>query len=143
VGRKVGDSLWAVYGSRSYIQRHGAPQRVEDLRQHALVGLDESMAEHRAAAWLRQVAPGARMAASVNSVLGLVSSARAGVGLAPMPTALGDAEPDLVRVLGPIPELTRIWRILTTRQLRRTPRVAAFFDFMVSEVEALRPILRG
>ena len=143
VGRKVGDSLWAVYGSESYIERHGRPLRVEDLQQHALVGLDEAMAGHRATAWLRQVAPGARMAASVNSVLGLVSSAKAGVGLAPMPTALGDAEPDLVRVLGPIPELTRIWRILTTRQLRRTARVAAFFDFMVSEVETLRPILRG
>jgi hypothetical protein len=60
-----------------------------------------------------------------------------------MPTALGDAEQDLVRVLGPIPELTRIWRILTTKQLRRTPRVCAFFDFMVSEVETLRPILTG
>ena len=143
VGRKVGDSLWAVYGSESYIERNGRPLRVEDLQQHALVGLDEAMAGHRATAWLRQVAPGARMAASVNSVLGLVSSAKAGVGLAPMPTALGDAEPDLVRVLGPIPELTRIWRILTTRQLRRTARVAAFFDFMVSEVETLRPILRG
>jgi len=46
-------------------------------------------------------------------------------------------------VLGPIPELARIWRILTTRQLRRTPRVSAFFDFVVSEVDTLRPILTG
>jgi DNA-binding transcriptional LysR family regulator len=143
VGRKIGDSLWAVYGSRIYVQQHGSPQRVEDLHQHALIGLDEAMAGHRAAAWLRQAAPNARRVASADSVLGLVSSARAGVGLAPLPTALGDAEPELVRVLGPIPELSRIWRILTTKQLRRTPRVAAFFDFMVSEVDALRPILTG
>jgi DNA-binding transcriptional LysR family regulator len=72
-----------------------------------------------------------------------VSSVKAGMGLAPMPTALGDAEPDLVRVLGPIPELARIWRILTTKQLRRTPRVSAFFDFMVAEVDTLRAILTG
>jgi DNA-binding transcriptional LysR family regulator len=143
VGRKIGDSLWAVYGSRSYVQHHGSPERVEDLHQHALIGLDEAMAGHRAAAWLRQAAPNARRVASADSVLGLVSSAKAGVGLAPLPTALGDAEPELVRVLGPIPELSRIWRILTTKQLRRTPRVAAFFDFMVSEVDALRPILTG
>jgi DNA-binding transcriptional LysR family regulator len=143
VGRNIGDSLWAVYGSRLYVQQHGSPQRVEDLHQHALIGLDEAMAGHRAAAWLRQAAPNARRVASADSVLGLVSSARAGVGLAPLPTALGDAEPELVRVLGPIPELSRIWRILTTKQLRRTPRVAAFFDFMVSEVDALRPILTG
>lgn len=143
VGRKLGDSLWALYGSRDYLARHGRPAQLQDLPRHALVGLDESMAGHRAAAWLRQVAPEARIAASAGSVLGLVSSARAGVGLAPLPTALGDAEPELVRVLGPIPELTRIWRVLTTRQLRRTPRVSALFDFLVSEVETLRPILTG
>jgi DNA-binding transcriptional LysR family regulator len=143
VGRKVGDSLWAVYGSRTYLAQHSTPLNVEDLAAHSLVGLDEKMAAHRAAVWLRQVAPGARIAATADSVLGLVSSVRAGVGLAALPTALGDAEPDLVRVLGPIPELTRIWRILTTPQLRRTPRVSAFFDFMVSEIDALRPILTG
>jgi DNA-binding transcriptional LysR family regulator len=143
VGRKLGDSLWAVYGSRAYVERHGRPSSVEELSRHAIIGLDESMAGHRAAVWLRQTAPNARIAARADSVLGLVSSAKAGVGLAPMPTALGDAEQDLVRVLGPIPELTRIWRILTTKQLRRTPRVCAFFDFMVSEVETLRPILTG
>ncbi|MEP6791983.1 MAG: LysR family transcriptional regulator [Ramlibacter sp.] len=143
VGRKVADSLWSVYGSRAYVHSHGAPARVEDLAQHALIGFDETMAGHRAAVWLRQVAPDARRAASVNSVLGLVSSARAGVGLAPIPVALGDAEPDLVRVLGPIPELARDWRLLTTRELRNTPRVAALFDFLVGEVDALKPILTG
>jgi DNA-binding transcriptional LysR family regulator len=143
VGRKLADSLWAVYGSRAYIERHGRPSTLEELAQHALIGLDEAMAGHRAAVWLRQIAPNARIAASADSVLGLVSSAKAGFGLAPLPTALGDAEQELVRVLGPIPELSRIWRILTTKQLRRTPRVSAFFEFMVSEVETLRPILTG
>lgn len=143
IGRKIGDSLWAVYGSRGYVERHGRPLAADDLRRHALVGLDEKLAGHRAAIWLQRVAPDTRMAATADSVLGLVSSVKAGIGLAPLPTALGDAEPELVRVLGPIPELTRIWRILTTRQLRRTPRVSAFFDFLVSEVDSLRPILTG
>lgn len=143
VGRKVGDSLWAVYGSHAYLERHGRPAGVEALAQHALVGFDDSLSTHRAAVWLRQVAPGARLAVSADSVLGLVSSAKAGLGLAPLPTALGDAEPELVRVLGPIPELARAWRMLTTRRLRRTPRVCAFFDFMAGELEALKPILRG
>ena len=53
------------------------------------------------------------------------------------------ADPDLVRVLGPITELPRSWRMLTTRQLRRTPRVAAFFAFVASEAQAMRKILTG
>jgi DNA-binding transcriptional LysR family regulator len=143
VGRKIADSLWAVYASATYVQRHGRPGSVDDLDAHAWVAFDESMANHRASAWLRRVAPDARIAASANSVLGAVYSAKAGLGLAALPTAIGDAEPDLVRVLGPVDELTRIWRILAHPDARATPRVAAFFDFIVSQQQSLQPILTG
>lgn len=143
VGRKIADSIWAVYASRKYIERRGQPERVEDLDRHAIVGFDESMAKHRAAKWLREVAPNAEIIARNNSVLGLVYAVKSGIGLAPLPTALGDAESDLVRVLGPIPELARSWRLLTHPDLRRTPRVSAFFDFITEELDALRPILTG
>lgn len=143
VGRKIGDSVWAVYASRGYVERRGRPERVEELAQHDLVGFDESMSRHRAALWLHEVAPNGRIVARNDSVLGLLHSVKAGVGVAPLPTAIADAEPDLLRLLGPIPELARIWRILTTAELRRTPRIAAFFDFVVEEIDALRPILTG
>ena len=143
VGRKLGDSLWAVYASRAYVAQHGQPAGIEDIGSHPLVGFDESMANHRAATWLREVAPQGRIVARNDSVLGLIHSVKAGVGIAPLPTALGDAEPELVRVLGPIPGLARIWRLLALPEVRRTPRVSAFFDFMVDEIEALRPIITG
>ncbi|MCY7370995.1 MAG: hypothetical protein LH479_09035 [Polaromonas sp.] len=143
IGRKIADSLWAVYGGRDYLAQHGAPQAPQDLAQHAWVGFDETMAGHRATLWLRQVAPSAKMVATSGSVLGTVHFARANLGLAALPTALGDAEADLLRVWGPVTELTRSWRLLTTRQLRRTPRVSAFFEFMLRELPTLRPILTG
>jgi DNA-binding transcriptional LysR family regulator len=143
VGRKIGDSLWAVYASRLYVEQHGQPERVEDLGRHLLIGFDESMAQHRAAVWLRSVAPEGRVVARNNSVLGLVNSTKAGLGLAALPTAIGDSEVDLLRVLGPIKELTRIWRVLTTPELRHQARVATFFDYLVEERAALRPIITG
>jgi len=143
VGRKIGDSLWAVYASRKYIERCGQPDRIEALEQHDLVGFDETMTNHRAAQWLRDVAPHGRVVARNNSVLGLLYSVKAGVGIAPLPTAIADAEPELVRVLGPVPELARIWRLLTRADLRHTPRVSAFFDFMIEEIDTLRPIITG
>ena len=143
VGGKIADSLWAVYGGQAYLAEHGRPQAVADLVQHAWGGFDETMARHRATLWLRQVAPGAKMVATSSSVLGTVHFAKANLGLATLPTALGDAEADLVQVLGPVAELTRSWRMLTTRQLRRTPCVSAFFEFIVQELSTLRPILTG
>ena len=143
VGRKIGDSLWAVYASKAYIEQHGRPERVEDLASHALVGFDTSMAKHRLSQWLREVAPNAELASRSSSVLGLIYSVKAGLGVGALPMALGDVEADLVRVFGPVPELTRIWRMLTTPELRRTPRVSAFFEFIVEEIETLRPILTG
>jgi DNA-binding transcriptional LysR family regulator len=76
-------------------------------------------------------------------VLGLVYAVKSGVGVGPLPTAIGDDHQDLVRVIGPIPELARSWRLLTHPDLRRTPRVAAFFDFVIAEREALKAILTG
>ena len=143
VGRKIADSLWAVYASHAYIERHGKPERIEDLSRHLLVGFDESLSNHRATKWLKEVAPDATMSARNNSVLGLVYAVKSGVGLGPLPTALGDAEQDLVCVLGPIPALTRSWRLLTHTDLRRAPRVSAFFDFIIEERESLKSILTG
>jgi DNA-binding transcriptional LysR family regulator len=84
VGRKIGDSMWAVYASRAYIERHGQPAGIEDLASHALVGLDDTMARHRIAQWLRNVAPDAPLAARSSSVLGLIYSVKAGIGIGPL-----------------------------------------------------------
>jgi DNA-binding transcriptional LysR family regulator len=143
VGRKIADSLWSVYASKGYIDRHGRPESIADLAQHATVGFDGPMAANRAAKWLQEVASDTPIAARVTSVLGLVSVAKSGVAVVPMPIALGDAEPELVRLIAPIPELTRSWRILAHPDRRRTPAVAAFFDFIAGEVPALKPILTG
>jgi DNA-binding transcriptional LysR family regulator len=78
-----------------------------------------------------------------DSVLGLLLSVKAGVGIGPLPTALGDSEAELVRVLGPVAELSRDWRLLAMPEIRKTARVSAFFDFMVAEMEALKPVITG
>ncbi|MCB2127059.1 MAG: LysR family transcriptional regulator [Rhodobacteraceae bacterium] len=143
VGRKICDSVWAVYASRSYIQQHGRPHSIEDLSAHALIGFDGIMQNHRVARWLPTAVPEARIVSRSSSMLGVVSSVAAGVGVAPLPTTLGDAEGTLVQVLPPIAELTRCWYLLTPSDLRRTPRVAAFVDCVLEDIPALKAVLTG
>lgn len=143
VGRKIAESLWAIYASPDYLERHGRPATLGDLGRHALVGLESALASHRMLTWLADVAPGAHFAVRNNSVLGLVSAVRSGAGIGPLPTSLGDADGGLVRIFGPIPELTRGWRILAHPDLRHTRRIAAFFDFIVENKAALKAIFTG
>jgi DNA-binding transcriptional LysR family regulator len=63
VGRKVADSIWAVYASRGYIEPYGKPATVNDLPNHQLVGFDETLSMHRTSVWLRNVAPDVKMSA--------------------------------------------------------------------------------
>lgn len=143
VGRKVADSHWAVYVGADYQRRRGAPSTVLDLPAHPLIGLDAGMSGHRLSLWLAEVAPGAIYAARAESVLGLLHAARAGVGVAALPTAIADADPDLVRAFGPVPDLTRAWRLLAHRDTRSLPKVEAFFAFVLSNRRSLAPILTG
>jgi DNA-binding transcriptional LysR family regulator len=143
VGRRIGETPWAVYASRAYIAQRGRPDSIDDLQRHALIGFDESLSKHHAMQWLRTVVPNARFVAQIESILGLLRATRAGIGVAALPVPLGDSEPDLVQVLGPVRALSTPWRVLTTHELRHTPRVAAFFDFIVEQAETLQPLLAG
>lgn len=143
VGRRICDSVWAIYASESYVQAHGRPDSLAALAGHALIGFDGIMARHRAATWLAQAVPGARIVSRGTSILGAVEAVKSGLGVAPLPTTLGDAEPRLVQVLPPVSELTRSWYLLTHPDLRDTPRVAAFVDHVLADIPALREALIG
>jgi DNA-binding transcriptional LysR family regulator len=143
VGRKICDSIWAIYASKSYIQQHGRPDSIADLARHALIGFDGIMGNHRVAKWLPQAVPNARIVNRNNSMLGTLSAVKAGIGVAPLPTTLGDAEEMLVQVLPRVEELTRSWYLLTHPDLRRSPRIAAFVDHVLDDIPALRTALIG
>jgi DNA-binding transcriptional LysR family regulator len=63
-----------------------------------------------------------------NSLIALREVARAGVGLAPLPCFLGDADDRLVRVAPPMTEMASNLWLLTHPDLRRMPRVRAVLD---------------
>jgi len=141
VGRKVADSIWSVYASYDYVARRGLPADEGELSRHALVSLDAAMSKHRLVGWLAAVAPEAVIAARSSSILGLISAVRSGIGVAPLPANLADAEEGLVRAFGPVPALQRTWRLLTRPELRQTAAVAAFYAFAEQRRAELKAIL--
>jgi DNA-binding transcriptional LysR family regulator len=101
------------------------------------------MQNHRVAKWLPAAVPNARIVSRNNSMLGTLSAVKAGGGIAPLPTTLGDAELALVQVLPPVVALTRSRYLLTPAALRKMPRIAAFVDQVLEDIPALRQALVG
>ncbi|QDW41424.1 LysR family transcriptional regulator [Bradyrhizobium sp. KBS0727] len=141
VGRKIADVPWALYCSRAYLARHGRVERAEDIAEHSVIEFDGDIRDHHAAKWLRSVAPTARVVARSDTVSGLLMTVKSGAGLAPLPVPLAMRETDLVSVLGPVPGLYSPIYLLTHPDLRHMPRVRAFFDFIIAEIDNVRPIL--
>ena len=143
IARKIADTPWSIYASRSYIKRHGRPQRQEDLDNHAVIEFGGEIAQIRASGWLRTTASRATVAARGNSMLGVLAAVKSGAGLAPLPMLLGGGEEDLEPLLAPIPEIGSKIYIVMHSDLRRTARVRAFCDFVAAEIGRFRPLLLG
>jgi DNA-binding transcriptional LysR family regulator len=140
VGKKIANVPWAIYASRSYVQRNGRPRSPEDIKSHCIIELTGEISALAAAQWLPSKAPQARISGQASNVPSVLLAVKSGAGLAPLPAPLADLDQDLVRVFGPAPEIAYPIYLLTHRDLRKIPRIAAVFDFCVSR---LRPVLMG
>ena len=141
IGRKIADSPWALYASKSYVARHGTIENADQIDGRSVVILDGALSDHPAAKWLKTVAPNARVAARADSIAALLPSVKSGAGIALMPARVGENEKDLVRILDIRAKMVAPVYLLTHRDLRRTPRIRAFFDFIIENLEEVRSIL--
>jgi DNA-binding transcriptional LysR family regulator len=143
VARKVAEVPWAVFASRAYLDRRGAPKTVDEIGSHDVVQFDGPIAEHPGARWLKKVAPHARIAARCTSTPALVLAVKSGAGISPLPVIAVEGEPEVVRLFDSIPELRLPFYLLIHRDMQRTPRVRAFCDFVAGEMKAFRELLVG
>jgi DNA-binding transcriptional LysR family regulator len=141
--RKLADALWLLYASSAYLERHGAPKRVEDFDTHAIVIYAGPVAALAPGKWLKSTAASAKIGAYSNSVSGAVAAARSGVGLAMLPAHVGNAERELLCVWRPEPQVTEPFTALVHPDLRNAPRVRAMLDFLGEEVATIRALFSG
>ncbi|NNM71696.1 LysR family transcriptional regulator [Enterovirga aerilata] len=142
VGRRAAAIAWALYGRRDVFEG-GAPDLETLAAGHDWVSLGENLAHLKAVQFVRrQVAP-ERIAYRVNTVLGLAEAVAAGLGLGHLPCFIGDGRPELVRLSDPVPDFSADLWLLTHPDLRHSPRVRVFLDFVAGEIAARRHEIEG
>lgn len=96
IRRRIMDSVWGIYASKSFIAKNGEPLSEADVSTVPVIAGDGSMASTPPNVWLLSRASEARISYRSNSVSGLLAVARAGMGLCALPALAVSPEPDLV-----------------------------------------------
>ncbi len=142
VGRRAATIAWALYGSRAAFPE--APELTADsLHDHDWVSLGDNFATIKAVKFIHEHVAPERVVYKVNTVLGSAEAIEQGFGIGHLPCFIGDARPGLVRLEAPIPEFaTGLW-LLTHPDLRHSPRVRVFLDFLAAEIAKQRRLIEG
>jgi len=149
VARRLEDAEVAVYAAPAYLQRHGTPQRLQDLAAHGCIAFVRP-STGRPMPWLffdrdadadgvpREVdlSVDGRLRIA-EDVLGCLTAARAGLGLCQMyrfVAADAVARGELVEVLHAHAGRSRAFHVLFPHNRYLSARVRAFVDYMVEAV---------
>lgn len=129
VGRRIAVVEHAVYGARELAARLPG---VVDYGALPWITYSPGEPTRWIDSWLRANMPISKVAAQVGTTLIMLRAVQAGIGVALLPTLLGDGDPGLERLSPPFAELRQDVWLLTPRELLNTARVRAFFHHMVA-----------
>jgi DNA-binding transcriptional LysR family regulator len=127
VARRVGVMRFGVYAASDYAARPAA--------EWEFVAFDGALDHLPQQAWLRRMLEGRSIAFEATDLFGQMAAAKAGAGMAVLPTIMGDAEPALVRIdVRPEPPQRDLW-LIAYPDLRRSPAVREVLTFLAGCIE--------
>ncbi len=141
IGRRICAVEMAIYSAAS---EPAAEMELGALLRENWIALSDGLGDTAVDRWLQDHVAEERVVFRTDTFMSMAQAAAAGIGLAALPTYLGDKVPGLKRAsavvgLKPTPDL---W-ILSHKDLRRTARVRAFVDFAASALTHVRDQLEA
>ncbi len=140
VRRKLMSVNMKLYASPEYIEAHGNPETLADLKDHRIISQNTIAPQVNASAMMINKLFSADIASHlrVNNYFGILQGVVHSLGIGVLPDYLTEDFPDLVHVL---PEETSndvpVY-LAYPEELRHSKRVEAFREFVVDEVIAYR-----
>ncbi|MCD5422808.1 DNA-binding transcriptional regulator, LysR family [Rhodococcus pyridinivorans] len=131
-----------LYASRRYLDTHSAIEALDDLEYHTLVWYVNAILDVEPLRRLERLLPKDRAHVQTNNITGHYQAVRYGVGIAPLPTYIGNADPDLVPVLPDKFVAERTYWLVVPRELARLARVQAVIEVLL-DIVSENPDLRA
>ncbi|MFN3615227.1 MAG: LysR family transcriptional regulator [Rubrimonas sp.] len=143
IRRPLFDVTMRFFASKEYVERHGAPQTAEAMRNHRLIGFSPNAQQPTPVGyWVNANLDVAhRSTLLMNNYFAMLEAAKHGLGVAVLPDYLAVDHPDLTLVAPSMHSPSFTVYLAYPEELRRSRRIEAFRDFIAAEVEVFRRAL--
>jgi DNA-binding transcriptional LysR family regulator len=132
VARRIGAIELGLYGHRSYLDRHGLPLTIDDLRHHAVIGFDQETAVIRSLRAAGLPLSREMFALRTDNDLAAIAALRAGFGIGACQVGLARRDRTLVRVLAESFAFRLETWVAMHEDLRASRRCRVVFDALVA-----------
>ena len=132
---------WVTVAAQTYVEKHGVPERAEDLDDHKLILFGPYRPPVPDINWLAEAGkrPGSprRALLEVNSLYAMATAVRSGLGIGALPNWMTDEIDGLVKVLPELKAPKVDVFFVYPEELRNSKRVAVFRDFLLARLQEL------
>ncbi len=137
IRRRLLDVSIRLYVSRSYAEKHGAPETVDDLAEHRLVTYSPDAPQPvQDMDWLYAELKDRRRLITVNNYYGVLQAARNDLGVAAIPDYMAKEHGGFVHVCPEVVSPAYTVYIVYPEELRGSRRIGLFREFMLREINA-------
>ena len=127
---RLTDYELGLYGSAAYLDRHGRPERLAELRYHRLIGYIDELVFAPELDYFAEALPGFGPTIRISNVVTQMVTVEGGGGLCILPCFMADARPGLVRVLRNVVAITRSYWLLSHADTTDVRRIRVVIDFI-------------
>ncbi|OZD59699.1 LysR family transcriptional regulator [Rhodococcus sp. 06-1460-1B] len=134
VARQLATYTLALYAAERYLAAQPTIDSVDGLRGHTLISYVDALLDVAPLRILDSILPDGRAQIQTNNITGQWIAARSGVGIAPLPSYIGEPDDTLIPVLPGLVSVERTYWTVIPRELTGLARVKVVDDFIGSVV---------
>ncbi|EAU41234.1 Bacterial regulatory protein LysR, HTH motif:LysR substrate binding domain [Fulvimarina pelagi HTCC2506] len=134
VAGKLTDYALGFYAARSYLERHGEPEKLGDLASHRLVGAVEDLLYSPRLTYFADLLQEWPSRFEISSAMGQLEAVAAGAGIGILHCFSAQRRSELVRIL-PDERIDRAYWLVFHESVRDVARIAAVAEFIREAVE--------
>ncbi|MCC8927846.1 LysR family transcriptional regulator [Rhodococcus sp. BGS-1C] len=132
--RKLATYSLHLYATRAYLDAAPTITKLDDLRAHTLIWYVAALLDVEPLRILDSILADGRAQIQTNNITGHWLAARSGLGIAPLPSYIGEPDDSLVRVVPEQFSIERTYWVAVPRELTGLARVKAVNDVLTDIV---------